>query len=589
MSLKQITAANGIKAYDLSNPILNPEFISELLKRQNRKKDAYTEDLQLIQDFECPVATNDILYSDDGSHILITGVYPPQLRCFETEELSRKFLRGVNSEILRICSLSGDWRKLAFLHVDRYIEIHTGNGLHHKLRVPHEGRDLAYLPSTCDLYCAAASNEVYRINLEEGRFMKSLFLEAPEATCIEISKVHNLIAVGTINNTVEFFDPRIQEKLCEISLDGFWPSNSEISSLCFHSNGLQIAIGGSLGNVSLFDLRSNKPLWTKEHGYDSPVCHMKWHKELLLSIDSYGLRIWNKNGSLFTVLETPSQPRRIECRETDGIVFIAGECPRVMAYYFPALGFAPSWCSYLEGVTEELGDETPMYTNYMFVTEEDIIRLGLTSLLGDSTLLKPYMHGFYIDRALYEKVSLENKTYSEEELRLHEITKRLKKERSQHISSRRKNIRRIANVNVIDDEEEDSDVDVANEETVDPRFAELFNDPSYTINSQSDDDENDTYQQLQIGNNADEGESDEDSDMGLFNLAGDSDSESEAEELAAPMNKRKAKKVKIHQMNTDVLESKSTSEERSLPLSERIKNNKEKNARRSGEMSFTIE
>lgn len=45
-----------------------------------------------------------------------------------------------------------------------------------------------------------------------------------------------------------------------------------------------------------------------------------------------------------------------------------------------------------------------MYEDYKFVTKEDLARLGIANLLG-TNLLRAYMHGFFIDHRLYNKVS----------------------------------------------------------------------------------------------------------------------------------------------------------------------------------------
>ena len=50
---------------------------------------------------------------------------------------------------------------------DRSLEFHAKFGRYYKSRIPRHGRDLTFHSRTADLYIAAASNEVYRLNLEE--------------------------------------------------------------------------------------------------------------------------------------------------------------------------------------------------------------------------------------------------------------------------------------------------------------------------------------------------------------------------------------------------------------------------------------
>ena len=37
-----------------------------------------------------------------------------------------------------------------------------------------------------------------------------------------------------------------------------------------------------------------------------------------------------------------------------GLLFVAAEQPKVLAFFVPALGPAPKWCSFLDNLTEEL-------------------------------------------------------------------------------------------------------------------------------------------------------------------------------------------------------------------------------------------
>ena len=43
-----------------------------------------------------------------------------------------------------------------------------------------------------------------------------------------------------------------------------------------------------------------------------------------------------------------------------------------------------------------------MYDDYKFVTRDELVSLGLESLIGTG-MLKPYMHGFFIDAKLHAR------------------------------------------------------------------------------------------------------------------------------------------------------------------------------------------
>merc|ERR1739848_502424 len=85
-----------------------------------------------------------------------------------------------------------------------------------------------------------------------------------------------------------------------------------------------------------------------------------------------------------------------------GLMFMANEQPKLQVHYIPSLGPAPRWCSFLDNITEEI-EETPVtaiYDDYKFVTSNDLVDLGLDHLIGTS-LLRAYMHGFFMDARLY--------------------------------------------------------------------------------------------------------------------------------------------------------------------------------------------
>jgi len=51
-------------------------------------------------------------------------------------ELSEKFRRHVDADIVQFEVLTDDWRKIVFLESDRNIEFYSPAGKHYKLRIP---------------------------------------------------------------------------------------------------------------------------------------------------------------------------------------------------------------------------------------------------------------------------------------------------------------------------------------------------------------------------------------------------------------------------------------------------------------------
>lgn len=87
-----------------------------------------------------------------------------------------------------------------------------------------------------------------------------------------------------------------------------------------------------------------------------------------------------------------------------GLFFLAQESTKIQTYFVPSLGPAPKWASFLDSLTEELQESTTetVYDDYKFVTKQELEALGLEHLIG-STVLRAYMHGYFLDVRLYKK------------------------------------------------------------------------------------------------------------------------------------------------------------------------------------------
>src|SRR5215470_17261767 len=110
--------------------------------------------------------------------------------------------------------LSDDWTKSIHLQNDRSVELHTQGGFHYRTRIPRFGRSLAYHFPSCDALFSASGNEIYRLNLDQGRFLSPLVLEdevegLEGVNCIDINPAHQLFAFGIDGSfSAQFWDPR---------------------------------------------------------------------------------------------------------------------------------------------------------------------------------------------------------------------------------------------------------------------------------------------------------------------------------------------------------------------------------------------
>jgi len=108
-------------------------------------------------------------------------------------------------------------------------------------------------------------------------------------------------------------------------------------------------------------------------------------------------------------------------------------------YFAPSLGAAPRWCSFLENLTEEMEEEQrpSMYDDYRFVTREELERLGMMHLVGTS-MLRAYMHGFFVDNRLYGKAKAIAEPFSYEKYRQDKVDEKLAAERGTRITVKKK-------------------------------------------------------------------------------------------------------------------------------------------------------
>ncbi|XP_045435705.1 nucleolar protein 10 isoform X2 [Pipistrellus kuhlii] len=343
----QVSSLNEVKIYSLSCGKSLPEWLSDRKKRALQKKDVdVRRRIELIQDFEMPTVCTTIKVSKDGQYILATGTYKPRVRCYDTYQLSLKFERCLDSEVVTFETLSDDYSKIVFLHNDRYIEFHSQSGFYYKTRIPKFGRDFSYHYPSCDLYFVGASSEVYRLNLEQGRYLNPLQTDAAENNVCDINSVHGLFATGTVEGRVECWDPRVRSRvglldcaLSSVTADSEVNSLPTISALKFNG-ALTMAVGTSTGQVLLYDLRSDKPLLVKDHQYGLPIksVHFQNSLDLILSADSRIIKMWNKNsGKIFTSLEPEHDINDVCLYPNSGMLLTANETPKMGIYYIPNL------------------------------------------------------------------------------------------------------------------------------------------------------------------------------------------------------------------------------------------------------------
>uniref|UniRef100_A0A8C4W5H0 Nucleolar protein 10 n=1 Tax=Gopherus evgoodei TaxID=1825980 RepID=A0A8C4W5H0_9SAUR len=477
----QVTRLNEVKIYSLSTGPSLPEWISSKKKRAVQKKNVdVRRRIELIQDFNMPTVSTTIKVSRDGQYIMATGTYKPRIRCFDTYQLSLKFERCLDSEVVTFDILSDDYSKIVFLHCDRYIEFHSQHGYYYKTRIPKFGRDFSYHYPSCDLY----------------------FVGARENNVCDINPIHCLFATGTAEGKVECWDPRTRNRVgvldCALSsvtadteIDGL-PS---ISALKFNG-ALNMAVGTSTGQILLYDLRSNNPLVIKDHLYGLPIKSILFQDplDLIISADSRIIKMWNKDtGKIFTSMEPEHAINDVCLYPNSGMLLMANEDPKMNIYYIPVLGPAPRWCSFLDSLTEELEEnpESTVYDDYKFVTRKDLENLGLAHLIG-SPLLRAYMHGFFMDIKLYHKVKMMVNPFAYEEYRKEKIRQKIEETRAQRVQLKKlPKVNKELALKLIEEEEEQQPARKKKRKNLpniltDDRFKVMFENPDFQVDEKSE-------------------------------------------------------------------------------------------------------
>ena len=403
------------------------------------------------------------------------------------------------------------------------------------------------------------NGEVFRLNLEAGRYLRSYeidvggddFTSAGGGTLqggISTGSVnaaaiaeesHSLLAFGTSLGTVELWDPRSRGRVGLLQapsqldlVDG----KQEVTALEFARSGLQLATGSSTGLINLYDLRSPFPLLKKDQGYGYPIhtliflapsisTRSQVSEPKILSADKRIIKIWDaQNGSPWTSVEPAVDLNSVAWCKDSGMLLTANEGRQQHSFFIPQLGPAPRWCSFLDNIVEEMAENPndpdaftsqtvgDVYDNYKFLSTQQLKSLNLAHLVGTTSLLRPYMHGYFVAQRLYEEAKLIADPFVWEEERSKRVKEKIDAERESRIRGNNqvtvkvnkrlaekmleraeKNERRRAkrvlekgeDDNLIEDEPADVVEKGAGGLLADSRFAKLFKDEDYAINENS--------------------------------------------------------------------------------------------------------
>ncbi|KAH7397341.1 hypothetical protein BKA66DRAFT_566457 [Pyrenochaeta sp. MPI-SDFR-AT-0127] len=543
-----------------------PEWLIRRRKRSLKNDPEFANRVELLQDFGFEEASQCVRISEDGDWVMSTGTYKPQIHAHYLPHLSLSFARHTNSLNQTFQLLSSDYTKSVHLQSDRVIEFHTAGGLHYMSRIPRYGRDMIYDRRSAECLVPSVGvnadglGECFRLNLEVGRFMRSYEIDVGgddlatagsgslqggiDAGAVNTGAIaeesHNLLAFGTSLGTVEFWDSRSRNRVGILSTpqDAF-EGRSEITALTFPRSGLELAVGDSHGLVHLYDLRSPKPLLKKDQGYGFPIKNIVYldsstssrnqtAEPKILTADKRIIKIWDpRDGASWTSVEPAVDLNHVEWVKDTGMLLTANEGKQQHSFFIPQLGPAPKWCAFLDNIVEEMAEDPTdpnafgkgsageVYDNFKFLTMPQLKQLNLDHLVGTTSLLRPYMHGYFVAQKLYEEARLISNPDLWQEQRAKSIAEKINKERESRIRGNKKvavKVNRKLAEKMLEKEEErerrrakrvlkkggDDDMlgtdkapavegpsKTAEGVLADPRFARLFEDEDFEVDERS--------------------------------------------------------------------------------------------------------
>ncbi|AFP65577.1 nucleolar protein 10 (nucleomorph) [Chroomonas mesostigmatica CCMP1168] len=327
-----------------------------MIKKKVVKKNSMEKNVKNKLNFWFPSSVKLIKETGDSNFLIGYGLYPPQLRCFDLNDLSLKFERHLDAEIVDFQILSLNWEKIVFLRADKYLEFQIKSGRFFQTKIPEIGIDLLFASENATIYIPSCKTHIFRYNLENGKFLNCLKnISRYHNTCSGKNPTNHLLIFGDTGGSVKLWDPRITKKfISKIKAFSFCKKiyRNPVSSLRFDiNNPHQCYVGFKSGELVLFDLRTFKPLITKNMGNNLPIKSIRptLHNNKVVTSDSKTIKIWNKTtGITSNFYETKENINHVCKIKKAGFIFVANDAPYIKGRYIENLGNFPDWCPNLK-------------------------------------------------------------------------------------------------------------------------------------------------------------------------------------------------------------------------------------------------
>jgi ribosome biogenesis protein ENP2 len=330
------------------------------LKKNNRisklhiENDNIKEKLNSISGFCFPVSTQLSKETFDCKNIISTGFYPSQVKCFSMENLSLKFQRNFDSNIIDFQILSKNWEKIVFLRSDNKLDFHTKSGSYYQIKILEKGCDLTFDKKKSFLYIPGINNFFSILDFNEGKFLNHVKADDNSViTCSGISDFNGIFVLGTKNGTNEFWDPRILKNcIGKINSSNYtkFSKNNGVSSLRFSNKCENMFFSGfESGEVVVYDLRCFSPLISKVVDPFNPVkcIRTNYNSKFVLVSNSNSIKYWRiSSGKTKFFYHSKTKINHICCGKNTGMVFFSLDTKNIGVKYFKTLGPIPDWSKF---------------------------------------------------------------------------------------------------------------------------------------------------------------------------------------------------------------------------------------------------
>ena len=422
MSLLVTTTVNNVNVFNVTPGKGIPAFLSKQERKNMQEAPTNKQRVDVLQDLTFPTLTTKARFSNDSQYFAACGCYPPMLRLYDLGNTGLKVQRNTDSEIVDFHFLSDDYQLMALVEADRNLEFHNKGGKLYKMRIPRPPRCSAFDCHTPQLIVGGVGGQIYRVDLQEGRFRTSWDTPSLSQKLISsdafgvnalVYSPETCLTFAADGHSLSTYDARTRGGIVSsIVLE------TEGTAVAVDKTGLQVAAGTSESDIILYDIRSSHPLHQFTHHSDLPIKEIHFHTSYsthtLISADSRSIRMFrpdeNTNRSkLFCVIEPDVTINSFTVFPESGLLMVPCEDMVINTFYVPELGPSPVFAAFLDDLAADMSTSalTSSYEGLYFVTKDDLERVGL-DLVADSSICTPYMHGFYISKALYDKAKLAN-------------------------------------------------------------------------------------------------------------------------------------------------------------------------------------